>query len=331
MPSRVSVVIPCNHTLEDLKILITQLAEGLRVPDEVIVVRSEITLEERKTSTLIETSTTELIKTLAIKKIDLRFINIKQCYPGDARNIGVAHSSGDLIGFLDVKTLPTIGWLKEACEMLEDESSDGVWGSRLYLANSLLSSAIRDVIYGRKPVLSVAGTVVRRRCLMSIGEMISWTPAGEDGDWIHRIEAHRKKMIKLNSHNISYAGLQAKPLGFFVRKWWRYYHYSRMLPVNNRDRWLVHILGYVSLLFLAFNWNYQISELVFGYPIIVPHITKLALVGGLIFYVLIRGIYLPIKRGVPIIALLPFRFLYLLIITTILDLVKVVALLKPVK
>ena len=169
----------------------------------------------------------------------------------------------------------------------------------------------------------------RRQVYSVTGAMISWAPAGEDGDWIHRVEAHKLSFFMPNQATHRYQGLDKRSLTFFIRKWWRYYHYSRLLPVNNRDRWLSFGLLYVVLLFFAFNWNYKISAAILGSPFVVPHITTGLAVTGPLAYALIRGVYWPLRRGVPLFQILPGRFILLLTVACILDSVKIFGLLLP--
>jgi hypothetical protein len=328
----VSLVIPCNHSTQELLTLLKAVSKGSRLPDEVLVVRSGLPGVTENTPrfpalSLPDQPLDEILSALISRTqvCDLVF-----AYPGKARNIGVEHASGSLIAFLDVKTIPEENWLETACKILETASTYGVWGSRIYQANSLLAGLVRDAIYGRKPVRTVAGTVCRREVFSATGAMIPWVPAGEDGDWIHRVNAHRLAFVLPRNANHRYYGLDNKPLSFFVRKWWRYYHYSRMLPVNNRDRWLAHVLLYLLLVFFAFNWNYKISGYILGSPLVVPHITTTVAIGGPAIYAFVRGVYLPLKRNTPFEQLLPFRFMLILLIAFILDSVKIMGLLKPV-
>ena len=334
----VSVVVPCNHDFEDLKILLSEIIKGNLVPNEIIVVNSN-SKSNSKTKSIIydgydeqtihdESNLGNRFRDLGI---NLTIINQLNVFPGDARNIGIKNTTGEIIAFLDVKTIPTYDCLKKACDSLKNESIQGVWGATIYQSDSFLSSIILDAIYGRKPLRSIPGTVMKKECLPVIGQMVSWVPAGEDGDWIARIKAHKLNFKTPLEHNTTYCGLANKNINYFIKKWWYYYNLSRMFPINDRDRWISYILGYALIIFLAFNWNYQISEFIFGTYIFVPHITKTVLVSGLSFYLLLRGIYLPLARGVPVSHLLPFRFIQLIIVTIILDLVKTTALLMPSK
>ena len=326
----VSLVIPCNHSQEELIVLLRAVFSGTLLPKEVLIVQSGSTAPTQRDAlsrSLLDTLTADGLS--RVDHLGIQVYDTDFAFPGEARNKGVNHARGDLIAFLDVKTIPEQNWLERACENLKDSSIDGVWGSRSYDCNTVLAGLIRDAIHGRRPVRSVAGSVFRRRVYSVTGQMISWTPAGEDGDWMHRIEAHKLLFLMPKKANHSYQGLDNKSLLFFIKKWWRYYHYSRLLPVNNRDRWLSFGLVYIILIFFAFNWNYKISSAILGSPLVIPHITTGLTIAGPFCYFFIRGIYLPLRRGVSFMSILPVRFILLLPVACILDFVKTLALLVP--
>ena len=329
----VSIVVPCNHNIDELNFLLKKIYIGDQIPVEIIVVNSmniEISNQDKfKNNNFSEIQSIDVFEENNIKVI---IIYVKKAYPGEARNIGISYASQNYIAFLDVKTIPTKHWLKNSFLVLKkNKGIYGVLGSRIYLSDSTFSSLVLDVIYGRKSVRSVAGTVFRKECNTILGQMVSWVPAGEDEDWINRIETHKVNFSFPNEHNIEYIGLIGKNMSFLINKWWRYYNLSRSLSINNRDRWISYILGYALIVLFAFNWNYNISELIFGSTLVVPHITKFVLFSGVIAYIFLRGFYLPLSRSVNVKNILPLRFIFLVIISSVLDAIKIVALITPVK
>jgi glycosyltransferase involved in cell wall biosynthesis len=325
-----SLVIPSNHPDKCLIELLRIVMSGTYLPDEILIVRSGAMRKIDDSSFQKFSVSPNLNEFVSENKVSIRVCDVAFAFPGEARNIGVENALGDVIAFLDVKTIPNETWLERSIEILKNSNVDGVWGSRLYKSNTFLGEIIRDAIYGNKPVKSVAGSVIRKDVFAVTGKMISWVPAGEDGDWINRVEAHKLSFISCGDPNHNYWGLDNKPLSFFVKKWWRYYHYSRLLPVNDRDRWAAYGLFYIVVLFFAFNWNYKISDVLLGSPLVVPHITTGLAIAGPVIYAFVRGIYLPLRRKTPFLWVFPVRFVLILSIAIILDLVKIFALLTPV-
>ena len=328
---KISLVVPCNHSTQDLLKLLESVSAGTRLPDEILIIRSGIEAGTNHCN-----KTNPQFSRLELDHAFKRFpgVGVHACeldlaFPGEARNIGASQSSGDLIAFLDIKTIPTTTWLNDAHDILSNTEADGVWGLRKYHSDTFLGGLIRDAIYGCLPAISVAGSVIRKGVFTKTGQMISWAPAGEDGDWIHRVRAHRLNFFSPREATHNYYGLDDKQFSFFIRKWWNYYHYSRLLPVNNRDRWLAHGLAYLVCIFFAFNWNYKISAVLLGGPLVVPHITTAVVIAGPTLYCLIRGIYRPLRRKVPLHRVLPIRFFSLLLVAIVLDFVKAIALLTP--
>jgi hypothetical protein len=88
-------------------------------------------------------------------------------------------------------------------------------------------------------------------------------------------------------------------------------------------------LAFSSLIFFAFNWNRIFAAWDIGSPFYISNVTKLAAAVPVAAYFLYRGLCLPLKRGVFISKLFPFRFLRIGIICLVLDLVKSYALLMP--
>jgi hypothetical protein len=57
-------------------------------------------------------------------------------------------------------------------------------------------------------------------------------------------------------------------------------------------------------------------------PFYINHVTKTAVILPAIIYVLVRGLVLPLQRGVGILRLLPIRFLAIIFVCLMADFVK---------
>lgn len=92
---RISVVIPHLNQPEMLARCLASLRDNTRVPDEIIVVDngSDVLPDVPENVTLLQEKTPG---------------------PGPARNLGVAHSTGDVLAFIDADCLARFDWLEEA-------------------------------------------------------------------------------------------------------------------------------------------------------------------------------------------------------------------------
>ena len=71
-----------------------------------------------------------------------------------------------------------------------------------------------------------------------------------------------------------------------------------------------------------YHWNSAIPVWNVNSPFYIPHITKIYLASILVLSFIIRGIILPIKRGVHIKYLFPYRWVVIGLIGLILDISK---------
>jgi hypothetical protein len=264
-------------------------------------------------------------------KINLIYEAVDHAYPGGARNIGIERSGCGFVAFVDVRTTPKSNWLAVAKHYLDDPTVFGVWGRTNFEATTALEKLTRDAYFGRSPRRTVPGTVVRKEAIIITGRFISWVRAGEDTDWFQRINLYHLKFIDPPSATISYSGLlDQKPMKL-AKKWSRNYTAARMLPHLYPQKILIWVTFYPIIIILALNWNNILAGWETESILYIPNITKaVATLPGLIYLVL-RGIILPLKRGVPISETIPFRWLAMAAICTIGDGIKAAAFLVPTK
>lgn len=113
----ISIIIPYRNDFSSLRLLLLELTDNIYDFCEIIIVDSS---DEVKFSS----------KKLAeeFHSLDIKVIEEKNCFPGNARNIGVRHASSEIICFLDAKTLPSKDWLHNGLTFLNDKEIDLVLG-----------------------------------------------------------------------------------------------------------------------------------------------------------------------------------------------------------
>ena len=156
---------------------------------------------------------------------------------------------------------------------------------------------------------------------MKVGFFDSVTRAGEDTDWLKRLNSHNFK-IKNTIHPVYYKGLYNTGYLAILRKWFRNYYYSSHLPhMSLQKNFYVTSLFFIFL-FFVYNLNFLIIQLQSPNELHFPHITKIFLTISLFFYTLIRGLVVPIRKKIDLKYLFPSNFFFVTVFSISLDIVK---------
>jgi len=256
--------------------------------------------------------------------IQLSFRAVDHAFPGKARNIGIDEARSPWIALLDVHTLPCPDWLAQSTRQIESDGLDGVWGETIFVASSFTERLFRDGLFGMAPRQTLPGSVFHRRVAATVGTFIPWVRAGEDTDWMHRVKLMRLQVNRSLCVTADYRGLRGVGFRSMLSKWTRYYLSSKSLPHLLPQKVLAWTLAYSLLFFLSMNWNNVVANWQVESPWYIPNVTKITATIPLVFYAVMRGLVIPVRRGVPVQQLLPFRFALIALGCGILDAVKVV-------
>ncbi len=324
-PFGVSVIIPSHCTaLECEKVLDAVGCQSL-LPEEVVLIRVSA-LSNRENDYWNVWS-----KVLVQKGVILKVVEEESMlFPGAARNLGLQHATKQWIAFLDIETIPCEHWLEEQVKRIEATSSLGCFGFTTYAASTSKQGLVRDAIYGRRPVQTVPGSVLRKDVFGFVGHFIPNIRAAEDTEWMIRSKAMRVKIVESSYEAlISYNGLTKLGFKELAKKWRRNYLSSRQLQHLKVQTAIVWLLGYFVVSLIAFNWNAIVAGWQVESPFYIDHVTKIVSLTPIALYTVFRGCYLPYRRGVPLSDLFPFRFLLLAAVGAILDTVKVTTIFFP--
>jgi len=250
-------------------------------------------------------------------------------FPGNARNIGIEKASSDFIAFIDVETIPQPQWLEAALNLLNSTNASGVWGSTYFCAQTAFERIVRDGFHGPQPRKTLPGSIFRREVFEEAGKFIGWVRAGEDTDWMLRLQMLKLETVNPPNALINYVGLIGATTERLFAKWYRNYSASRVLPHFFPHRIILWIAFYPLLILIAFNWNYLIADWRVDSPFYLNHVTKIVCLLPMVAYIFVRALVLPYKRGVPLGRLLPVRFFAILAVCFLADLVKLIAFSVP--
>ena len=312
---KVSVIIPTNHGLVDLQSIVQAVCSQTIKPAEIVIIDSSTGTHDECPS--------QIVRLCHFSSIHLLYFRITLAFPGAARNIGIDKATAEFIAFIDVQTIPKPQWLEVSLNMLANHEFAGVWGATCFSAKTNFERLVRDGIYGASPQKTLPGSVFRREVFNKTGQFIEWVRAGEDTEWLLRLEVLKTPMTLSSASLVDYRGLIGLDLKKLLLKWHRNYIASRELPHFFPQRLLLWLFMYPIIVLIAFNWNYLIADWRMDSPFYIGYVTRIAAILPLLLYFFIRGFVLPLKRGVDIDKLLPTRFLAIALVCFLADLVKI--------
>ena len=180
---RISVVIPHLNQPDFLRRCLASLAAGQRQPDEIFVV---------------DNGSAEMPQAIR-DAAGVTLLREDTPGPGPARNLGVAHASGDILAFIDADCLADPAWLASAAREMSDGRAEILGGdvriayvdpARLTTLEAYESIyAYRmDRYIAREGFTGTGNLVVRRPVLEAVGPFAGLSVA-EDRDWGQRATA----------------------------------------------------------------------------------------------------------------------------------------------
>lgn len=312
MQVKVTIIIPyLNNHPEQLFVLINKIILGKYLPNEILLAYSG----EKKL-----TISSVLKKKIKEKKIIFKKIYKRKMYPGEARNIAIDKSKNNIVGFLDLNTLPDKKWLYYGYKSIGERHLI-VWGRFYCEAISFTEKIIRASTLGSRVHKSIPGTILYKNVFKKCGKFIEDVRAGEDGDWQNRAYLHQIKN-KVNNYLLKYNGFKNKNYLQILKKWFTYYSHSKnLLHLRNQKNYYYWALT-IILIIAAYNWNALIANWQMNSPKYIPNITKITFFSICIIYILIRGIILPLVKKERVLFIFPFNFLVITIFSFFLDITK---------
>lgn len=314
----VSLIIPNKNDQDNLSILLSTMLYWKAIPNEIIIINTT------ENGIFIPNDFKSFCKN---KTIGLYILQEKNMYPGGARNIGIKNATNSLLAFLDTSTHPSNDWLSHGLEIIENGNYAGVWGRTYYEANLFISRIFRACTYGEKPIKTFPGSIFHKDVFKNCGLFIESTRAGEDADFMSRVELHNMNIT--NSENfLKYDKLDRMSFKEVIKKWYRNYFHTAKMPYF-RPHKDIYFYG-VSLLAIisAYNWNRIVDPTGMENELFIPNITKISILLIILIYLYLRGIYLPLKKGSNLKTIFPFNFIIISFLSAILDLTKILAFAK---
>ena len=318
--SIIQVIIPSNHSCNELTSVVRAVCLQSILPAEIVIIDSSIAGNVCPDEVRIMCSESS---------IKLTYEHRELVMPGGARNIGLEFANGELIAFLDVQTIPRLDWLEVSLDVLENNNFAGVWGATCFDAVTKFEKLARDGFYGVLPRRTLPGSVFRRDVFVKVGQFIDWIRAGEDTEWMLRLELLKISIAQESTPLVDYVGLIGSDMNQLLRKWHRNYAAARDLPHFFPQKLLLWLVLYPLFVLIAFNWNFLLADWRMDSPLYIGHVTKIVAILPILTYLIVRGFVLPLQRGVSIWRLLPVRFVAIMLVCLMADFVKILVFSKP--
>jgi glycosyltransferase involved in cell wall biosynthesis len=318
--SNISLIIPFNGEMNSLQEILGGIDSWSLRPSEIIIVNTEHKLNK--------TLESEARKLICSKDIVINLIDAPRAFPGRARNLGIKNSTNNLIAFLDSKTFPSKTWLEGCYKKMDETSKSIIWGLTVYETHSYLEKAIQYSTYGLNPLRTLPGSLIKKDIFYKVGLFLESVRAGEDGDWISRVNLHEIKTDD-GKENLSYRSLIGTGLFLILKKWFRNYYFSaRLLHLKTQKDIYFYFIS-ILLILIAYNWNnLSYNPSISGWDLqssfYIPNITTISLVIMLGCYFILRCLLFPILKGVDIIEVI-FKLPAIILISLFLDIIKTAA------
>jgi glycosyltransferase involved in cell wall biosynthesis len=235
--TRISVIIPHLNQPAMLAKCLGSLRDGTRQPDEIIVVDngSDALPDVPEGVVLLEEP--------------------KLAGPGPARNLGVAHATGDVLAFIDADCLADPDWLSAAAQAMADPQATILGGDvRIGYANpqKLTTLEAYESIYAyrmeryirEEGFTGTGNLVVKRPVLETVGPFAGLETA-EDKDWGRRATAMGYEITYVPQMRV-YHPARRRFIEIF-EKWDRQlaHEYGAITHSTGKLRWVIKMLAMV--------------------------------------------------------------------------------------
>lgn len=305
----ISVVIPAQNAAQYLPRLLDSIESQTQSPLEIIIVDSSKVMEA---SVVVDSWK---------GSIPIVYHHLGFAYPGHARNVGVGLARADWIAFLDCRTIPDKDWLEKSFSAALQNNVQIVTGFFSCKADSSFKKILLAATYGNTAVRSLPGSLVRRETFNISGGFIPTLRAGEDSEWMNRLDNLGVTKTSVETPLLCYEGFP-DTLGEAVRKWNIYALSKAVVDVKNYQKLLYGTMFFLLCLLLVRKWNYHVAHWKTDSILFIPNITKIYLAILFVLYAITRGLIFPLRKKVKLSFLLPFRWIELLFVRFCLDLAK---------
>ena len=263
------------------------------------------------------------------KEIQLESVTIvsvtRQLFPGQARNIALDYIDNGHLAFIDARTIISSDWLQFAQDFHLNYSDASCLGSVLYFSSKAWHVPLIASTYGFNKLSCLPGSIIHRKAFTRAGYFLPNVRAGEDIDWIWRASKHQLFLDTETSPPLKYTLDPHRDIFYYLCKWFRNYSCTRTLPyVWDGQRTFYAFFLCLSVTFVSYVWNSLFANWDELSPFYIPFVSRSVVSIFIFLYLLLRCIYLPLRKGTSTVDWAK-SFLLIIPISIGLDIVKLIA------
>ena len=171
-----------------------------------------------------------------------------------AEELGIENASNLLLAFLDTSTHPCNDWLSDSMDTIDSNNYQIVWGKTYYQAEKFLPKIFRACTYGEKPIKTLPGSILHKNVFKKCGLFVESTRAGEDGDFMSRVELHNINVTE-SKNFLNYEKLNKMSFFEILKKWYRNYFHTAQMPYSRAHKNIYFYVISLVAVIVAYNWN----------------------------------------------------------------------------
>lgn len=262
---KISIIIPAYNCAAPLSSTLEAISRQTVPVHEVIIIDSSTTNEVHE-----EVSNWKEV-------LPIHYTGVDAAFPGRARNIGVQKATGEWIGFLDCKTVPTDTWLQDFLTTARETESEIILGStRFETGKTLFQQLFWATTYGSRAHPSLPGSLVSKSAFDACGDFISSSRAGEDLEWISRARAKGITITSSPNSPTSYRDLP-KSFSEAIGKHYSYAMANAKINVRVGQKRLYLLTILILMTLMVSEWNAVFAGWDVQGHLYISHITKIYL------------------------------------------------------
>lgn len=244
----VSIILPTYNPNDPIIDVIQSLANQTHQPLEIIIIDSS-------PNQIIE----NIIKSLN-SKISIIYHWIPKAYPGHARNIGISQSKGDMIAFIDSKTIAYADWIEKYINYILDKDISFVIGKTKYFSNTYFQKLLQSATFGNLVHSTLPGSIFKSKYLKSFIGFVKNMRAGEDQVFFSQLSIKKINLYKEYDNYLIYQDLP-KDLFTCLKKYLVYSFHTALSNIQIQIKFS-YLLIFILFLYII---NLKAEKIFFNY------------------------------------------------------------------